>query len=126
MSSQNLNLILSEIKELNNKVNNIKQNMTTKSELEDVKQSMATKNELANIKQNMVTKKDLEDVKQIIKVVSEQVATNAENITEIKENQKVIGDVINQIADIQERQESTINLLARRSLDQEDEIRRIK
>jgi len=126
MSSQNLKLILSEIKELNNKVNNIEQNMTTKSELEDVKQSMATKNELENIKQNMATKKDLEDVKQIIKVVSEQVATNAENITEIKENQKVIGDVINQIADIQERQESTINLLARRSLDQEDEIRRIK
>lgn len=58
--------------------------------------------------------------------ITAQVVTNAEHISAIKDNQKTLSNVINKIASVQERQEQTIDLLARRSLDQEAELKRIK
>lgn len=85
------------------------------------------KEEVSNVKQEQQTTNErLKDVETSIVNVSDQVATNAENITDIKTNQKTIADVINQMATVQERQEGTINLLARRSIDQEAELKRIK
>ncbi|MBO1002687.1 hypothetical protein ACFSKI_21520 [Pseudogracilibacillus auburnensis] len=51
--------------------------------------------------------------------VHEQVAENAENITAILEDTK-------HIKNVQDRQEKTIDLLSRRSIDQEAELKRIK
>lgn len=85
------------------------------------------KEEVSNVKQEQQTTNDrLTNVETSIVKVSNQVGTNAENITDIKDNQKTIADVINRMSEVQERQEQTINLLARRSIDQEAELKRIK
>lgn len=51
--------------------------------------------------------------------IMEQVVKNSEDITVIKDNQQIIAEIV-------KRQEDTINILARRSIDQEAEIKRIK
>lgn len=45
----------------------------------------------------------LNNIEQKIDGIANQVAANSENITDIKDNQKVIANVINQISDVQER-----------------------
>lgn len=95
-----IDLILSEMKNLNQKITELESNM-------------ATKDSLSNISTQLDN-------------VAEQVAATSEKITDIKDNQKAIADVINQMSAVQERQEQTFNLLARRSIDQEAELKRIK
>lgn len=101
MSEKILSQILDELKGLKEEVSNVKQEQQTTNE------------RLTNVETSIVK-------------VSNQVGTNAENITDIKANQKTIADVINEMSTVQERQEQTINLLARRSIDQEAELKRIK
>lgn len=98
MNDEKLNLILNEIQSMNKRMNDMKSQMT----------------------------QGFEQVETKVDGVAEQVAENAEKIVAIKDNQKTIADVIDKMASVQERQEGTIDLLARRSLDQEAEIRRIK
>ena|SRR5690625_1102430 len=61
----------------------------------------------------------LGDIEKKSNAIMEQVVKNSEDITTIKDNQQTIADIV-------KRQEDTINILARRSIDQEAEIRKIK
>lgn len=70
--------------------------------------------------------KNIKNIEKKIDGITEQVAENAENITKIKSNQETISNVINQMASLQKQQDETINILARRSIDQEAELRKIK
>lgn len=70
--------------------------------------------------------KCFDEIEKKTDAIMEQVGKNAESITDLKETQQSIGNVINQIAIIQQRQEDTINILSRRSIDQEAEIKRIQ
>lgn len=70
--------------------------------------------------------KNIKNIEKKIDGITEQVAENAENITKIKSNQETINNVINQMASLQKQQDETINILARRSIDQEAELRKIK
>src|SRR5690625_4104410 len=101
---------------------------TMKEDLANTQADVATmKEDLAHTQTEVVEiKEDLENVKSMTHTIFELVAINAENITEIKNEQKKISQIVTKMADIQQKQESTINLLARRSIDQEDEIRNIK
>ena len=78
------------------------------------------KEELSPINEN------IKNIEKKIDGITEQVAENAENITKIKSNQETISNVINQMASLQKQQDETINILARRSIDQEAELRKIK
>lgn len=78
------------------------------------------KEELSPINEN------IKNIEKKIDGITEQVAENAENITKIKSNQETINNVINQMASLQKQQDETINILARRSIDQEAELRKIK
>ncbi len=105
MSDEKLDLVLKEMNEMKTEMHEMKTEMNQRFDTVDSRL------------------KNLEDKSD---AVYEQVVKNTEDITALKENQKIIGNVVNQIATIQQRQEDTINLLARRSLDQEEEIKRIK
>jgi len=78
------------------------------------------KEELSPINEN------IKNIEKKIDGITEQVAENSENITKIKSNQETISNVINQMASLQKQQDETINILARRSIDQEAELRKIK
>lgn len=73
--------------------------------------------EMKRIQTDML--KRFDDIEGKSDAIMEQVVKNSEDITVIKDNQQIIVDII-------KRQEDTINILARRSIDQEAEIKRIK
>ena len=82
-------------------------------ENENKQEFSAIRQEISNVKEDISiisTKSD---------AIMEQVVKNSEDITTIKDNQQIIAEII-------KRQEDTINILARRSIDQEAEIKRIK
>ncbi len=92
-----------------------------KDEISTIKNDQTImKDEISTIKNDQGTmKQELKSINGTLDVIYEQVAKNAENITELKMDTKSIKEV-------QKRQERTIDLLSRRSLDQEAEIKRIK
>jgi len=61
----------------------------------------------------------LENIESKIDGITEQVAKNAETVTDIKDNLRIISSTI-------KNQEETINILSRRSIDQEAKIKSIK
>lgn len=89
--------------------------------IEDEQQEM--KSGISEIKETL---ERLDDIEKKTNAIMEQVAKNAENITEIRSNQETISNIINQMASLQKQQDETINILARRSIDQEAELRKIK
>lgn len=97
MEEQKLDLILNELRNLNNRVTNIEQNMATKDELAEMKKIMATKDELAemkielsNIKQNMATKDDVAD----INFIKQAVIEINQDVKQILEDQKSIHEIL--------------------------------
>lgn len=88
-------------------------------------------NELQSINRKMDNGLDtlgtqLDKLETKIDGISEQVAKNAEDITDIKDNQKIIANVIDKVASVQERQEKILESLSLRSLEQEVDIRDLK
>src|SRR5699024_7073030 len=82
-------------------------------ENENKQEFSAIRQEISNVKEDISiisTKSD---------AIMEQVVKNSEDITTIKDNQQIIAEII-------KRQEDTINILARRSIDQEAKNKRIK
>ena len=78
------------------------------------------KNDISEVKQTQTKMlKRLDDIDKNSDAIMEQVVKIPEDITVIKNNQQAIADIVR-------RQEDTINILARRSIDQEAEIKRIK
>lgn len=115
MNDQKLSLILAKLEAMENE------------QLEMKKAQLNMHSDLKSIKEHQEKmKSDIKEIKQTQKslikksdVIIEQVVRNSEDITYIKENQQIIADIV-------KRQEDTINILARRSIDQEAEIKRIK
>ncbi len=66
------------------------------------------KQEVVNIKETMATKEDIKELPTMKSVIYD------------------IGDTVDRIEAAQEKHERTLDLLARRSIDQEAEIKRIK
>ena len=98
MSNEKLDLILKELSNLNERVEKMEQKFSAKFD------TLESKNN----------------------AIMEQVVKNSEDITEIRSNQETISNVINQMASLQKQQDETINILARRSIDQEAQIKMIK
>lgn len=98
MSDKKLDLILNELQDMKQVQQDMKSQIN--SRFDTLETNLSTLNK----------KVDVMDQK--IDGIHEQVAKNSENIAVIK--------------DLQARQEKTIDLLSRRSIDQEAEIKRIK
>jgi hypothetical protein len=82
-----------------------------------LKELQSLKEGQQNMRQEFTSRFDT--IEQKLDGVKEQVAKNTEHIV-------VMRDDISQIKSVQERQEKTVDLLSRRSIDQEAEIKRIK
>lgn len=136
MNNSKLDLILKKLGTIEN------EQLETKNELREIKseqseirsEQLETKNEIREIKnEQKKIKSDVSEIKQtqthmlqrfddiekLSDSIIEQVLKNSEDITVIKDNQQIIVDIV-------KRQEDTINVLARRSIDHEAEINRIK
>lgn len=96
MSEKLLKQILNELKEM-------------KSELKEVKsEQQATRQDISNIQKTMATKEDVADIPAIKVSIFET------------------SEIVKHIETTQVRHERTLDLLSRRSIDQEAEIKRIK
>lgn len=126
MSNEKLDLILKELREVKQEQKEMRQEQQgmkqeqqgMKQELQDMKSQMNNRFDTLEASLALVNEK-VNVMDQKLDGVHEQVAINAENI-------KLMQVDINQLKDIKERQEKTIDLLARRSIDQEAELRKIK
>ena len=147
MADEKLDLILKELQGMKQEQQEFKQDLQGmkqeqqefKQELQGMKQDQQEfKQELQGIKQEQqdmksqmnnrfdmlettlgFVKEKVNGMDQKLDGIHEQVADNAENIETMKVD-------IKQIKDVQVRQEKTVDLLARRSIDQEAELRKIK
>ena len=134
MNEKKLDLILTGLKELKleqttikDEISTIKSNQSTmksdianmKDEITTIKSDQATmKVEISTIKNDQSSmKKELKSIHETIDVLYEQVAKNAENITEIRIDTRAI-------IKTQKQQDRTMNMLSRSSLELEDEINR--
>ena len=93
MTEKGIELILKELKSVNERITSMETNM-------------------ALMQSNMATKEDIKSLERKMKRVSDQVIENAEGITDIR----------NKL----EKLDLTVDILSRRSIDQEAELKRIK
>lgn len=119
MSNEKLDLILKELREVKQEQKEMRQEQQgMKQELQDMKLQMNNRFDTLEANFALVNEK-VNVMDQTLDGVHEQEAKNAEKI-------KLMQADIKQLKDTQERQEKTIDLLARRSIDQEAELRKIK
>src|SRR5690625_5083031 len=135
MNEKKLDLILTGLKELKQEQTTMKDDISTiksdqavmksdianmKDEISTIKSDQATmKVEISTIKSEQLSmKQKFKSIHQSIDVLYEQVAKNAENITEIRIDTKTI-------IETHKRQESTIEMLSIISIDQDMDIIRI-
>ena len=100
MTEKGIELILHELKSVNGRITGLETKM----------ESMETK--MDSMEAKMATKEDIKSLERKIKSVSDQVIENAEGITDIR----------NKL----EKLDLTVDVLSRRSIDQEAELNRIK
>lgn len=77
---------------------------------------------VTNIEENMAAKEDIEEVKKEIAEIKSFVS----DIPAIKVSALETAEVVKRLESTQERHERTLDLLSRRSIDQEAELKRIK
>lgn len=82
--------------------------------------------ELTTIKSNMATKQDLQKVESKVDNMSEDLYELRDVQQQIKQAIMELDHIVKRIEVRQERHELTLDLLSRRSIDQEAELRRIK
>lgn len=154
MIEKKLDLILQEIVSLKNDVQELKEEQSLmRQDIESLKEEQSLmRQDIENLKAEQLSLKEeqalfrqeLADLKSAMNhrfdtletkfgmlenkfdSLQEQVAINCEDIKELKVGQKELLSRMEKFEQIQERQEKTIDLLARRSIDQEAEIRKIK
>jgi hypothetical protein len=103
MSENLLNQILDKLNTV------IHEQQEMKQEVSEIKGDVGIlKGDVGNLKETVATKKDVEEFPTVKSVIYD------------------IGDTVDRIEAAQEKHERTLDLLARRSIDQEAEIKRIK
>ena len=119
MNDQTTQLILKELQSITEGQQDMKQDFQElKGSQQDLKQGLhGLKDNQQKMKQEFSSRFDT--IEQKLDGVQKQVAKNAEHIVVMRDN-------IGRMKVIQERQEKTIDLLSRRSIDQEAEIKQIK
>lgn len=119
MSDKKLDLILNGLQEMKQEQREMKQDQQgMKQEQQDIKSQMNNRFDTLETTLSLINEK-VNVMDQKIDGVHEQVAKNVADITQLKAVQE-------RMVTIQEHQEKTIDLLARRSIDHEAELRKIK
>lgn len=126
MSDKKFDLILQELKIIKQDQQEMKQDQQEmkQNQLEMKQEQQEIKQEQQQMKNTFTERFDV--LEQKVDGIQDQVAKNAENITVMQTDVKDIKDMQQIMIGIQERQEKTIDLLARRSIDQEAELKRVR
>lgn len=99
-------------------------------ELKRVRENQIVMNQhISNIKETMATKEDVADIvtlKTDVSSMKEDISTLKTDMTSMKVAIIEILDTVKRVEATQDRHERTLDLLSRRSIEQEAEIKRIK